>query len=129
MSKLARAITATMTQTRVALQKPLKFTDIKIDSISPSSTGTVYRIGVRLGKQVVVPDFDVEMSKKLQKPGFSPVDNALYDMKQAIIQEIFGEFRPQLIELRLALYDQDTDRARQILNTLEKNMFEDGVEE
>lgn len=129
MSKLARAITATMTQRRVALHKPLKYTDIKFDSISPSPTGTVYRIGVTLGKQLVVPDFDVTISKDWPVPGYSPLDKALYDMKQAIIQEIFGEFRPQLIELKLALYDQDTDRARQILNTLEKNMFEDGVEE
>lgn len=127
MSKLARAITATMTHRKVALNKPLKYTDIKLDNGSIDftySTGTVYRIGVTLGKQVVVPDFDVTISKN-----DSPLYNALYDMKQAIIQEIFGEFRPQLIELKLALYDQDTDRARQILNTLEKNMFEDGVEE
>ena len=41
MSKLARAITATMTQRKVALYNPLKFTDIKIDSISPSSTDRV----------------------------------------------------------------------------------------
>lgn len=52
---------------------------------------------------------------------------AMYDTKRAIIEDVFGEFRPMLIEMRCALHDLDTDRLRRILTEMEHQMFVDGM--
>jgi len=49
------------------------------------------------------------------------------DIKRAMIEEIFGEFRPYLIELRSSLYDKDLSRARTLLAQMEEQMFVEGL--
>jgi hypothetical protein len=53
----------------------------------------------------------------------------LFSVKRAMIEEVFGEFRPLIIEMRRSLYDEDTQRVRTLLARLEEQMFTDGVEE
>ena len=52
---------------------------------------------------------------------------ALRDLKRAMIEEVFGEFRPMIIEMRAALYDEDTSRVRRLLAEMEHSMFTDGI--
>lgn len=52
---------------------------------------------------------------------------ATYDAKRAIIEEVFGEFRPLIIEMRNALHDVDTTQIRRLLAELEHQMFVDGM--
>ena len=44
-----------------------------------------------------------------------------------MIEEVFGEFRPMIIEMRAALYDEDTSRVRRLLAEMEHSMFADGI--
>jgi hypothetical protein len=50
-----------------------------------------------------------------------------YSLKRSILEEVFGEFRPYLIELRTALYDQDLNRAQTLLAEFEHQMFQEGL--
>jgi hypothetical protein len=52
---------------------------------------------------------------------------ALRNMKRAMIEEIFGEFRPIILELRASVYDNDLTRMRTLLAELENQMFTDGL--
>ena len=52
---------------------------------------------------------------------------ALRDLKRVMIEEVFGEFRPMIIEMRAALYDEDTSRVRRLLAEMEHSMFADGI--
>ena len=45
-------------------------------------------------------------------------------IKAEIIDEIFGEFRPDIQKIRSALWEQDLAKARQSLNDLEHKMFD-----
>lgn len=48
-------------------------------------------------------------------------------MKRQVIQEVFGEFRPLIIEMFTATYDKDTTRVRKLLAELENKMFVEGL--
>ena len=52
---------------------------------------------------------------------------ALRDLKRAMIEEVFGEFRPMIIEMRAALYDEDTSKVRRLLAEMEHSMFAGGI--
>lgn len=41
-----------------------------------------------------------------------------------ILEEVFGEFRKDLMDAQYALYNQDTETAMQILTKIERDMFE-----
>ena len=51
-------------------------------------------------------------------------DVAFKSIKRAMIEQVFGEFRPLIIELHSAVYDNDKPRLVQLLNKLESQMFE-----
>lgn len=55
------------------------------------------------------------------------LNNTIYDLKRAVVEEVFGEFRQVLIEMRAALHDKDTTKLRGLLAELEKQMFIDGL--
>lgn len=44
-------------------------------------------------------------------------------MKQSIVEELFGEFRPHLHNLRFAIYKNDQREALDILNKLTEQMY------
>ncbi len=46
------------------------------------------------------------------------------DAKRNILEEVFGEFRRPLMQIRAALYELDIDRARELIDALEASMFE-----
>ena len=125
MSKLAKAINATFTGDVVASRKlKMNYTDIKFDASDQQTAygvNRVYRVQAKFGMQRVVDkvsfDGNIDISKMV-----------MTDIKRAILEEIFGEFRPYLIEMRTAMYDQDDTRLRTLLANLEQQMFYDGVE-
>jgi hypothetical protein len=47
------------------------------------------------------------------------------EAKKILIELIFGEFRPLLAELQLAIYDRNFNDARLLLHKLHKEMFGD----
>jgi hypothetical protein len=113
MSKLSDAITATFTGETV---HTMQFVDIETNSISMPSyssypTSYVYNVEARFG-----------MSKVVDKP--SHLTECQKDIRRAVIEEVFGEFRPYLYNMRAALYDRDDGKVRRLLNELEERMFD-----
>ena len=48
----------------------------------------------------------------------------LTNVKRQVVEEIFGEFRKPLMELRHNLYDRKIDISLELLSKLEKQMFD-----
>ena len=123
MSKLAKAITATFTGDVVASRKlKMRYTEVNLETLDDGYAhyARIYKIQAKFGVQKVV-----------DTSGLSNFDISKYvlnDIKRAIIEEVFGEFRPYLIEMRTAIYEQDDLRLRTLLANLEQQMFHDGVE-
>ena len=120
MSKLAKAIEATQTRNvRVSRDLGLRYTDVQagvvpLDHLAAPLLSKEMFLGVKLQKKVWISDGE-------------DMEIAMHDIKRAMIEEIFGEFRPMLIEIRGALYDEDTVRARTLLAEMEQCMFRDGL--
>lgn len=76
----------------------------------------MYRIGVTLGSQVAVTDFDMLQGK-------DAIALAIERTKRSIVEAVFGEFRQDIMQLHNAIYDRDFQKARTILTNLEEKMF------
>lgn len=120
MSKLARAITAEQLGKRLDIQ-PMTYANFESVAITNDSpTGIRYRLGVRFEHNVIVHFGPTNNHNEL--------DCALRSTKRAMIEDIFGEFRPMLIDLDLALWERDLSKARDILRRLNHAMFDDGMQ-
>jgi hypothetical protein len=126
MSKLAKAIDYHTTGNLSAIQNfGYKHTEIYIhthDNIPKFARE--YKIEVKLS---AVKWFDPsalidtgENEPAIRKEVYSTV-------KRAMIEEVFGEFRPLIIELQSAIYDKNLDRMRQLTAELEHKMFVEGL--
>lgn len=123
MSKLAREINAQVTG-EVKLKK-MRYAVIKHELspavMSPSlSAAKGVRMTATFSHTAWVNDLGTASEGTL-------LGEALYDTKRAIVEDVFGEFRPLIVEMRCALHDADTDRIRQLLTELEHQMFVDGM--
>lgn len=117
MSRLSDAITATATgEVKTSRGLNLKYTDIKLAAVSDGRSKQ-YKIGMTISKTVFLDNTDVFSSEVLPE--------VMIDLKRALVEEVFGEFRPYLIELRAALYEENTTRARTLLAEMEEQMFVD----
>jgi hypothetical protein len=123
MSKLSTAIDATLTGNLRASTTPTRFryTDIKFEvhpTIHSYNIDREVRLGVRLQTTAWIHGHEWENTDARSA--------AIRDLKRAMIEEVFGEFRPLIIELRSAMYDKDDVRARQLIVELENQMFYEG---
>lgn len=120
MSKLAQLITHTVTG-NVRASRDLNFRYTTAETYSKDVNHGFekqIRLSVTLKHDVFLSDSIVNNPDNFHA--------ALYDLKRAMIEEIFGEFRPLIIELRSSLYE-DKDRTRLLLAELEHKMFMDGL--
>ena len=126
MSKLAQAITATITNERVVSQKmpqnySVEFKTQKVGSYAQGGIKTAYDIGVKFNKRAYVDESSTSTSN---------IDihyEMIKHIRRAMIEEVFGEFRPYLIGMRSALYDRDDTRMRTLIAELEEKMFVEGL--
>ena len=75
-------------------------------------------IGNNLGASTLLPVVDTS--------GVSNFDISKYvlnDVKRAIIEEVFGEFRAHFRAMEMALWEHDIDKARAALKAFETQMF------
>jgi hypothetical protein len=56
-------------------------------------------------------------------PDAEKMADFVYGVKKSVVEDVFGEFRPLIIEMRTAIYDEDTTRLRTLLAELENKMF------
>jgi hypothetical protein len=124
MSRLAMAIDYQKTGNISALSKlAYNYTDI---SFSQHKSGYAYefKIEVKLSTKKWL-DESTLISTNENDPAIR--QEVYSSIKRAMIEEIFGEFRPIIIELQSAIYDKNLDRMQQLTAELEHKMFFEGV--
>ena len=125
MSQLVKAVMAYDTGNRKVLED--KFSPLFADVFERKEDvnriynnheiGKKYRIGVTLGSEVIVSDFECDTSE-------DALAHAIIRTKKSIIEAAFGEFREDIMRLQNAIYDRDFQKARSLLTDFEKKMFE-----
>lgn len=123
MSNLVNAIMATDTGERkyIKYKTSQLFQDVfsaREDTcyVYTPDIGMVYRIGVTLGSQVLVPDHTgVKDPNALEK--------AIRRTKEQVIEAVFGEFRPMIRQIELHLYNYEYEEAARLLGEMEQKMF------
>ena len=123
MSKLAEAIDAALSGNKRASDiSNFRHTDVKFDIAPTSYQSNIereVRLGVRLQSNAWISEHEWNNTDARTE--------AIWRLRRAMIEEVFGEFRPMLIELQAAMYDKDLVRARTLVAELEKQMFVDGL--
>ncbi len=112
MSKLYKLLQANQ-QARVAEDSGLSYANINEDfmSLGPNgSYGVIYSIGCVLKSQVAFSSY-------------INIESAINDAKRMINEQVFGEFRTPLYELREQIYLRNYDKALDLLYELEQQMF------
>ena len=118
MSKLAHALQ--FNQAGRIPKQSLDFLDAEF------STGNLaydkeYKLTARLQARAVLTQ------EALDDSAFDIIEKTKQHLQRSIIEEVFGEFRSPMHELRKALYDQDCYQATEILNKLHDQMFNEGI--
>lgn len=120
MSKLAKAVEAYQNGDK---KTSFKYTSFKHDSARMSNSDliaqTKYRLEVNLGATVWIDDN--------VKGSIDKVQWALEDVRKGIVEEVFGEFRGILNDMRIANHQSDSDRMRTLISELEYKMFVEGI--
>lgn len=124
MSQVVKAITAHNKGERKIFEgfSPL-FQDVfsiktEIQEMRHEEVAKLYRIGVTLGSQVWVSDFETIND-------VDALSEAIKRTKRQVIEAIFGEFRTDFMMIERALYDRDFQKARSYLTQFENKMFSD----
>ena len=123
MSKLSDAIDYEFTGNKSYLVRPKNnYLDVSttVQDIGSPSIGREFKIGVKLQATKWVDDTRLIQSNE-NEPAI--VSEVLNDLRRAMIEEVFGEFRPLITEMRSALYDKDNTRVRTLLAEMEHKMF------
>ncbi len=123
MSKLAKAIDYQRTGNASAPQNfGYNYTDISFHA-QKVDFAYEYKIDVKLSCRKWLDETSL-----ITNENESAIRQEVYSsIKRAMIEEIFGEFRPIIIELQSAIYDKNLDRMRRLTTELERKMFIEGV--
>lgn len=80
-------------------------------------------------KRPFVKEYEYELSVKFKVKQFSKEEDYLAhtDAKRMLIEDIFGEFRPILMEALESTYERDFAAVRQAIYKLEDKMFREGI--
>ena len=118
MSKLSENLKAYTTGNRYSQVPTLNCVAFKSTSYEVPPWQVEYSLECKIGSTFVV-----QPGNSLHDTTVS-VQSALYSCKRQILEEIFGEFRQDLYNLDVALYNQDYEKAKTLLNGVIKNMFD-----
>jgi hypothetical protein len=118
MSKLAQILTPSLTGERKYILPSFKINweESKAPDIRYSANSTEYNLQALIKVSYFVADFfrtDMEAVHKR--------------MKGQLIEEVFGEFRTNFIELEAAVYEGDLGQIRNALDRFYYKMFKEGL--
>lgn len=118
MSKLSENLKAYSTGARYAKPPKLDSVSFKSNSYELPSYCMEYTLECNITTKFFVKAgaFDAQATNEIKYA----TDKA----KRQILEEIFGEFRQDLYNLDVALYNQDYRKARELLDGVMKNMFD-----
>lgn len=125
MSKLAKAIEAKtyFNNARASMLPAPRYFEVskQVNEISCEYSKEIQvRIGVKFESQVWISEVELLKSN-------APIDAALVNVKRAMIEEIFGEFRQLLNDINIATYEGDMHKVRDLVAKLEHQMFIEGL--
>ena len=126
MSKIAKLITANQKYPEELAYTPLPFrmeyAEAKgtLLTMPAPNCSVKYRIKVELGAEVWI-------SEETASGYSNAITEATYNVKRAVVEEIFGEFRHLITMMHIAIYDRDYEKARTLLAELENQMFKEGL--
>lgn len=125
MSKLAKAIEAKIyfDNVRAAMLPAPRYFEVtsEVNEITCEYSKDIQvRIGVKFGAQVWISEVELLKSN-------APIDAAKVNVKRAIVEEIFGEFRPLLNDITIATYAGDMHQVRDLVAKLGNQMFIEGL--
>lgn len=116
MSKLAKAINASITGNRFPAMS-LKYTDITFEGkTTPYVTEVEYCLSAKFEHRMRIND-SADRSFEAMVQTF----------KHALIEDIFGEFRPLILDIRVATYEGDMEKVKTLVIKLENQMFTEGI--
>jgi hypothetical protein len=95
----------------------IKYVDVKISTQKPNFDDKIeLRCYTKIGATVWIDDDLITLQDQS--------DWALKHVKQSVIEEMFGEFRPLIRDLYMATYENDPSKMRALLDELSREMFE-----
>ena len=118
MSKIAKAISYKIDRYEYDKPPKLDYTTISYN-VQEMSDGIIRLIKYRIGLKIETSAF-VEEGED--------ASSMIQCAKQAMIEEIFGEFRPMIYNLRASIYDRDFKQADKLLLKMHDLMFKEGVQ-
>lgn len=119
MSKLAKEIRAIVSRPQeLKINLPaLDYTKITEDYSTTPTYSLKYRIGVEFSAQVYITEGESAEHKS----------HVVNQVRRAIVEEVFGEFRPIINKLRISIISRDHTEAASLLEELHRQMFTDGT--
>jgi hypothetical protein len=120
MSKIIKLLEAKLTgDQRAGQQLAMNYTGYNIEYNNGISSDRDYQISVyaRFGAKGWVSNRDY------LKDGDLTHNYVVRDIKRGLVEEVFGEFRPYLMDIRRALYEHNFELVREKLNELETEMY------
>lgn len=116
MSKFATSVHAGSTGKLRPTNAPLDNLSVREDWSNYGYTKE-YRIGVSVTHSAHLTDEMIRLSQGVA------LTDAVQTVKRAVVEEVFGEFRPYFRALEVALYEHDWNRARTLIREFETQMF------
>lgn len=113
MSKLGDAIKAVNTHKQMPQYLPLSFTKVNEAVSSHATWPTLYQIGATF-----------QVDRVMESDDTAALEQAIAAARRMILEEIFGEFRKPIMDIRADLFMRDTEAATAKLNALYRSMFE-----
>lgn len=120
MSKIIKLLEAKLTgNQRAGDQLAMNYTGYNIKYDNSIHLDRDYEISVyaRFGAKGWVSNLDY------LKDGDLAHNYVVRDIKLGLVEEVFGEFRPYILDIRRALYERNYELVREKLNELESEMF------
>lgn len=116
MSKLAKTLVEHMTGVRVQNTIPCMSVDYNSIEVPINMELIQYSLSVKFEKTFTV-----------SRGSRGELGEAIKDMRRAIIEEVFGEFRMGIIEAKHAAYNRDYEKVLDALHKLDREMFSEGI--
>jgi hypothetical protein len=125
MSKFNSALKYTMSNKRMVDPVPMRYGEMHFSNSEAQIDNSVFhQLDVRLefGCRSFINQVELLLSRD-----DSVLTEAIKKMKRSIVEEVFGEFRKDIENIRHALYERDVKKAQVELDNLYLNMFENGL--
>lgn len=120
MSKLSDNIKAVILNKR-AISNDYRYVNFRITTETPTTFKSIPYLQLvsfeaKFGNKYYIDE-------KLAHSNCSALQEVLTQIRKSVVEEVFGEFRGPLRELRHALYNRDFTSATEALDKLEDQMF------